>query len=45
MCWFGAFGTIVSNEVVEVIGILSNVNHRITKTNRPFTIGDLADFC
>ena len=32
------------NEVVEVIGILSDVNHRITKTNRPFTMGMLEDF-
>ena len=37
-------GESFDKEVVEVVGVLSNVVHRITKTNQPFTMGEIEDF-
>ena len=37
-------GACVVVAVVEVVGVLSNVVHRITKTNQPFTMGEIEDF-
>ena len=37
-------GESFDKEVVDVVGVLSNVNHRMTKTNRPFSMGEIEDF-
>jgi len=37
-------GESLDKEVVEVVGVLSNVVHRMTKTNRPFSMGEIEDF-
>ena len=37
-------GESFDKEVVTVVGMLTNVNHRTTKTNRPFSIGEFEDF-
>ena len=37
-------GESFDKEVVEVVGVLSNVVHRMTKTNRPFSMGEIEDF-
>jgi DNA polymerase-3 subunit alpha len=37
-------GDSFDKEVVDVVGVLSNVNHRMTKTNRPFSMGEIEDF-
>ena len=37
-------GDSFDKEVVTIVGMLMNVNHRMTKTNRPFSIGELEDF-
>ena len=40
----GDLGDSFDKEVVDVVGVLSNVNHRMTKTNRPFSMGEIEDF-
>ena len=37
-------GESFDKETVTVTGVLSNVAHRTTKTNRPFTMGEVEDF-
>ncbi|MBL6722739.1 MAG: DNA polymerase III subunit alpha [Candidatus Margulisbacteria bacterium] len=37
-------GEPMDKEVIKVVGVLSNVAHRTTKTNRPFSMGDIEDF-
>jgi DNA polymerase-3 subunit alpha len=37
-------GDTFDKEVVDVVGVLSNVAHRTTKTNRPFSMGEIEDF-
>ena len=37
-------GESFDKEVVDVVGVLSEVNHRMTKTNRPFLMAEIEDF-
>ena len=37
-------GESFDKEVVDIVGVLSNVAHRMTKTNRPFSMGEIEDF-
>ncbi|MEK9726960.1 MAG: DNA polymerase III subunit alpha, partial [Candidatus Margulisiibacteriota bacterium] len=37
-------GASFDKEVVDVVGVLSNVIHRTTKNNQPFTMGEIEDF-
>ena len=37
-------GETFDKEVVEIVGAVIKRDHRMTKTNRPFTMGEVEDF-